>query len=503
MRVFLAFLGVAGLLTAGTLDEPPVRDHVSLAAVTLSRIVPGPAAKDLELALLPEKENQLPNSVRLYLKPSKQLNSNTLPVQKAAQVVRRKVAPGAKQAKDLRDVQKLVEAVDAYIAENLKEDAALDDGLRPATDWRLAWPMASAILTRGTAEAAGREIVRVAMLRSLKVPARTCFAGGRLRTQYWQPVKPLPGAVLPKAVAKKPVKGKSKKGYKAPYTGPVLGRWMLAGTLAAGETIDAYSLDQGTLALLKWEPAQELAVKVESFERVYFSQDMEVDARAAYGLALRDGRVMPGHGGAADAASYQSLSSNAFVFALTVWRVRLTTDGSMAPMEPVDLISPYQPHLASWNREAAPALREMEVEKDGAGLWSDRPERMKLRQGKATDEWASPPPALGVLHYLACGLRRPGNVLEAALEAGKLKGKFLRADNLNPQAGAGLVVEARSDTATALTFTTQADGAFDVELPELLRQARVLHVREAGLGRVGAKLDGILLFEAPQPSVAP
>jgi hypothetical protein len=443
-------------LNAGS-TEPPVRERLDLRLLTLNRLVLQ-AAPAHKAGLLPAKKDKLPLSVQLYLKPSGSLNHLSGPIQKAAAKIRHQIAPGAKQKDLLRESPRVAEAVRAYLDEALplSPTAWSSDA---STDLRMAWPKASEILAAGKADAEGRARVAVCLLRALGVPARTAWARGQLTAQYWVALQ-----AEPKAAEAKP-KGKpaKKKGKSAPALKPPLGWWEPLDPAIDPVEIDAWSLDAGVLGRVLWEPEQQLSQTDSGWERVVFAEGDSVAARAAYEASLGLGRLTRTAGALQSlSAAAQAAAPGATLWVLTWQRFQLETEGAMASMDPFDVLSPYRPHLASWGRELPSRVHELECEAEG--FWSDRPKHLRGDAAKPRDEWKSPPPALGVLHYASTGVRRMSSVLQARREGANISGKLLRADNLSPRAGWELGVYAPGESVTAHSVSADAEGRFGLSL---------------------------------------
>lgn len=449
---FALLLALSPCLQA-RVSEPPVRESIDLSAVTLNRLVlQAPVAR--EAGLMPHSKKQLPLSVQLYLRPSGQLNFLSRAVQKAAAKIRHQLAPGSSQKDRLRDSDLLAGAVRDWLDVSLPLDPGVGWQSKPATDRRLAWPRVSAILEHGSADADGRVMAAVALLRALKVPARVAWARGHLTAQYWVPLKA------------EPVKKRKKGAKKAPK--PPLGWWALLDPSLHEAEVDAWSLDPGVLARVAWFPEQDLNAPAEGWTRAVFAEGDSVAARAAFEASLALGRIT-GTAGASLSLSrsaqdaLQGLTrSSVTLWVLTVQRYELQSEGTMAGMDPIDILTPYRPHLASWGRELNGSVRELELE--AQGLFSDRPLRLRLSNGKARDEWKSPPPALGVQHYVSFGLRRFGSVLEAKAEDGRIEGKLLRGDNLTPRKDWELHVTPMGASVSTQTLSTDENGRFGLTL---------------------------------------
>jgi hypothetical protein len=424
----LLFIGLSAAcpLAAGT--QPPVLDSISFTRFSLNRLELVERSTPTA-ALLPEKKDRLPLSVQLYLKPSGQLDALQSALQKAAAAVRRRVAPGSKQKDLLRDSNLVAAAARAYLDEVLPVHPELDLGALPTTDWRLAWPKASVILKGGQADQDGRACVETALLRALKIPARTAWARGHLTPQYWVALP------TPKAV----------KGAKKGAPKPPLGFWALSDPALTDLDVEAWSLDAGVLSRLHWDPAQELQVTRSGWQRMFFAESGTAKAALAQAEAT----------GLAGVSVSADTSAPGTYYVLSSERWTLQTEGAMAPMGVIDFLCPYRAHLGDKGRELTGPVKMLEQE--GQALWSDRPVRLRLTKGKTHDEWQSPPPALGVLHYQSFGVRRPASVLQAARSVSEVAGVLLREDNLTPRAGWAIQMGQRS-------FLTPEDGHFNVTL---------------------------------------
>jgi hypothetical protein len=471
--LFLLFasLAVPAFSAAADRTQAPVNDSIILSRATLSRLELA-APLSPSAGLLPEKKERLPLSVQLYLKPSGQLNSLSGVLQKAAQKVRKRVAPGAKQKDRLRNSLIVAEAAWAYLNEVLPVNPDENPGIQARTDWRLAWPSAGEALTAGKADADGRALVEVALLRALKVPARTAWARGHLVSQYWVALAPAATKATEKTSSKKKSKGtagaKKSSAPKAP-----LGYWALLDPSLQDADVEAWSLDNGALKRLHWAPEQELSVQRLGWHRKVYAAEESQTAKADLAALGVNGRW------ALDSVSpttQPDLGGAGRFYVLTQESFRLECQGSMAPAEAVDLLSPYRPQLPQWGRELPPRVSALELE--GQSLWTDRPDRLRLRSGnKLRDEWQSPPPALGVLHYLSFGLRRPNSVLQATRSADQVSGVFLRADNLTPRSGWTLQLAPQGVSTPTQTLTLGEDAHFSLSLTAQEQSAPALELR--------------------------
>gem|GEM_PF-2263983 len=472
MVLSVAF-GLAAGLAAGT--EPPVRESVDLVVVSLNRLVLEPQAEPA-WGLLPLASKQLPVSVQLYLKPSGQLDSLSRAVQKGAAQIRRAVAPGARQKDKLRDAELLAGALRDWLDINLPLDPGVDWARQSALDEREAWPKASAILANGKSDEDGRALVSVALLRALKVPARVAWARGHWTAQYWRALQPVKEKPQPK-----PRKGRKNKGPAAPR--PPLGQWCLLDPALHDWDVDAYSLNAGTLARVAWKPAEELGAWPLGWERVAFADGDSLAARAAWSASVGLGRLSPTAAAqplsAAARAALQSVTQGAAtLWVLTVQPWRLQVEGALGPLDPVQLLTPYRPDLASWGRERRGVVKEMELA--AQGLWTDRPQRLRLHNGTQADDWTSPPPALGVLHSYRLGLHSHQSVLQAQWQGDELSGVLLRCDNLSPRSGWTVSATAQGLSATPLVMAVDEQGLFHTTVSPSMNGAFWLELGSSG-----------------------
>jgi hypothetical protein len=453
-------------------SQAPVNDSILLTRLTLNRLELA-APRPSNAGLLPEKKERLPLSVQLYLKPSGQLNSLSAGLQKAAQKLRGRVAPGKKQKDRLRDSPALAEAVWAYLNEVLPVNSAENPGAQPRTDWRLAWPSASETLAAGKADADGRAMVEVALLRALRVPARTAWAQGHLAAQYWVALAPEPAKAVERAPAKGKKKGKKSKPKKSSAPKTPLGYWALLDPRLQDADVEAWSLDNGVLKRLHWMPEQELSVQRLGWHRKVYAAGESATALADLAALSQSGRWTLD---AASPTAQPDLGAAGRFYVLTQESFRLECQGTMAPADAVDMLSPYRPQLPQWGRELAPRVSTLELE--AQALWSDRPDRVRWRSGKKLgDEWQSPPPALGVLHYMSFGLRRPNSVLQATRSATEVSGVFLRGDNLTPRTGWVLQLAPQGVSTPTQTLTLGEDAHFSLSLTAQEQTVPALEIR--------------------------
>ena len=490
LTLILAAAGSFPLARPLAAGEPPVRESVDLNLVTLNRLELQPAV-EAQAGLLPLKAKFLPNSVRLYLKPSQQINSLSRRVQKDAALIRRVLAPGSAEKDRLRDADRVAAAVRDWMDGSLPLDPDCSFGRSAALDYRLAWPSASEILEKGKADPDGRALAAVALLRALKVPARVAWAQGHLAAQYWAALAPPRRAPLPKRR-----KGQRGARFKRPL--PPLGQWHLMDPALKDWDVDAWSLDPGNLALLRWRPQEDLTVIDGGWQRQAFAAGDSVAAHAAFDAALALGRLSPS-AQAQDLsplaeATLRSLTRGAAtLWVLSVQRWRLQTLGAMIAMDPVDLTTPYRPQLAHWGRELPGPVRELELE--AQGVWSDRAPRLRLHRGSLVNEWSSPPPALGVLHAYRVGLRRPPSVLQGQWRGDQVSGVCFRADNLSPRQGWIVAIDLSPLTGVAQTAVVDASGHFSATLTPTARALSSLLISMSK----GGEDEVQRLFPSPMP----
>jgi hypothetical protein len=123
-------------------------------------------------------------------------------------------------------------------------------------------------------------------------------------------------------------------------------------------------------------------------------------------------------------------------------------------------------------------VRELELEEQG--LWSDRPSRFRLRKGSLGHEWSSPPPALGVLHWISFGLPKHAQVLQAKRSSVAVDGVLLRADNLSPQTGRSVMLVPQGLSTTARGAQVGEDGHFGFTLTPAENESEALILSTEG-----------------------
>ncbi|HTB21755.1 MAG TPA: hypothetical protein VK914_03515 [bacterium] len=479
-RSIALFLGLVlcAPLRAGSV--PPVFESMDLTLVTLNRLRLEPV-KTRSAGLLPLKSKELPNSVREYLRPSGQLDSLSGAVGKAAARIRRAVAPGRTQADALRDSRRVVQALGLWLDTHLSVDASPTAGAfsRPCEDLRLAYPRVSAILKDGQTDSDGRALAAVAILRALKVPARVATARGMLVVQYWVAAQ----APARSASRRRPRSGKSARSA-APK--PPLGWWECMDPGVSDAEIDAWSLDASSLARLRWKPKQEMELSLRGWERQAFGEGDSQAAHEAFAAALERGSLTDTPQALALSIAADSVLQNLTQGASSLWVLtaqhwRMKVEGVLNSMQSVQVLTPYRPDFGSWGREQRGAVRALDLEAEG--VWSDRPKRLRLHTD-LQDEWASPPPALGMLHWYDLGVRGAEDVLQAERTAAGVDGVVLRGDNLTPREGWTVTVSAEGTTFSAQTLVA-ADGHFKLPLEPALSTAACLDVSAGESGDAG------------------
>lgn len=468
--VFIAAFCAASVCPASS--RPPVYESLDLTLVTLNRMRVEPL-RERDAGLLPLKGKDLPNSVRLYLRPSGQLDSLSATVGRAAAGVRRALAPGSRQKDALRDSRRVVRALGLWLDTHLFPATGPAPASRPCLDLRMAYPKASALLKEGVTDANGRALVAVAMLRALKVPARVATARGGLVVQYWMAAKASSRAGRRRRVRA----GRARSaGPQAPA-----GWWECMDPGVMDAEIDAWSLDDSSLARLRWKPKQQLGVALVGWERAAFEDGDSLVARAAFDASLGAGRLsVPAQARPLSVVAGSVLQGltkgSATLWVLTAQHWRLRTEGALQGMQSVQMLTPYRPDLSSWGREQRGEVRASEIE--AQGVWCDRPSRMRLHTD-LRDEWASPPPALGILHWYDLGVRRPVDILQAYRQDGRVTGVVLRTGNLTPLGAWKLTVSAEGTTQSAQSSVGE-DASFVLPLDTVLDQAPCLNVSVYG-----------------------
>jgi hypothetical protein len=166
------------------------------------------------------------------------------------------------------------------------------------------------------------------------------------------------------------------------------------------------------------------------------------------------------------------------LWVLSMQRWRIQALGALLPLNPVELSTPYRPHLAAWGRERRGVVRALELE--AQGVVSDRGPRLKIFGKGVADEWSSPPPALGVLHAYRVALHRPASVLQAAFTGAKVSGVLLRFDNLSPRAGWTVKVDAGLMSGVPQVLTVDSDGNFVGSLSSTAGSLQYLDLTSSG-----------------------
>jgi hypothetical protein len=262
--------------------------------------------------------------------------------------------------------------------------------------------------------------------------------------------------------------------------------------------IDAWSMDPSSLARVRWRPKQELRASLLRWQRAVFDAGDSAAAHTAFSESLALGRLTGTAGtqalsSTADAVLNGLTRGSAVLWVLTAQHWRLSTEGVLTSLRRVQLLTPYRPELASWGREERGPVRALEVEAEG--VWCDRPGRLRVDPDLA-DDWSSPPPALGMLHWYDIGLRRPVDVLEARRGPAKVEGVLLRADNLSPRGGWHVAVGVEGTTLSARTKVGY-DGHFHLSLGPDMAAAECLRVSEI---RPNGEVGDIQLLLRPATS---
>jgi hypothetical protein len=395
-----------------------------------------------------------PKSVKPFLKVSGLIDFHDPKVRKAAQKILKK-ARSLGGAKADKDPEILLKSVLGWMEENLAEAASNSLTAEFCSDWRKAWPKASLILKKGKADATGRARVGVALLRALGVPSRPCWVGGVSRIQAWMQFK---AAAQPRAA-----RGAKKKKNLAKVP---LGRWVVAGGLRPGEAVDSYSFDLSELAALRWSPDQDLKVADLGAGRAYYSMTEAAQAEADFAALTATGALPPACLSRLLLPAPEKGDQPWEYLALTCHRYALSAEGPMDPLNELEVMLPYVPHLKSWGYEEIPAVSSLEKWKESSeALWTDRPERLRNGAEGVRDEWKSPPPALGTQHYLSAYFRRPPDILEAALKGLTLTGQVVRSDSLQKRDGIKVRAEFLNlTTVPEVLLTPDAAGKFETIL---------------------------------------
>ncbi|MGH7441108.1 MAG: hypothetical protein ACREKE_00390 [bacterium] len=448
---------------------PPFDESVDLTLVTLNRMTLRPMPARVA-GLLPKKAKSLPASARLFLRATGELDLYSPTLDRAAARIRYALAPRLKDKDVLRDSPAVAKAVGLWLDAHLIADTGTDSDARPSLDWRKAYPKVSTLLRQGHADGNGRALVATALLRILKVPARVAFAKGALTVQYWV------AAETPKSH----ITRHSRHFRRRPHAPrPPLGWWACMDPGLKDYDVDAWSLDPSSLACMRWKPDQDLSVSLKDWERVAFPQDDSAAARSAFDASLASGFLTrTAQAGSLSVTACAALAAldpgqtRATVWVLTAQHWRLSTEGALQGLSSVEMLTPYCPNLSSWGREQRGELVASEL--SAQGVWSDRPARLRLHKTIA-DEWSSPPPAIGILHWYDLGVRRQETVLEASRLGALVHGVVFRGDNLSPRRGWLVRVQDPASTQTA-SARVDASGRFSVALSPNLAQAECLDV---------------------------
>jgi hypothetical protein len=172
----------------------------------------------------------------------------------------------------------------------------------------------------------------------------------------------------------------------------------------------------------------------------------------------------------------------------------------MDPLNELEVLVPYVPHLKSWGSEEPPKVRRLETFQEMQALWTNRPERLRNGVEGVHDEWKSPPPTLGTQHYLSAYFRRPPDILEASLKGLTLTGLVVRSDSLQKREGVKVEVEYLGlSTTPKILLNPEATGRFESLLPLSPTGRASLKVR-AFQEREGENLTkDVLLLDGVEP----
>jgi hypothetical protein len=163
---------------------------------------------------------------------------------------------------------------------------------------------------------------------------------------------------------------------------------------------------------------------------------------------------------------------------LTAHRWALNAEGPMDPLNELEMLVPYVPHLKSWGAEEPPAVLRLETFNEHQTIWTNRPQRLRNGAEGVHDEWKSPPPALGAQHYLSAYFRRPPDILEAAFKGLTLTGLVVRSDSLQKREGVKVEVEYLKVSSTPkILLTPDSAGHFETYLPLSVTGRSSLKVR--------------------------
>jgi hypothetical protein len=463
--ILLLFLGLSAALWAGR-ETPPVLDTLNIKACTLSHVVldaAAPSSAAMFNGKLKINRKQYPKSVQAFLKPSGLIDHQHMLVRKAALKAIKRLPEAGRQ-----DPARVLAAVSQYLNTQLKPASTEAVAEKSSTDYRKAWPKASALLKLGKVDAVGRVRVGAGILRALGVPARPCLVDGAPRLQAWmQYASP--------AKASKTNKN------------PVRGFWAVEGLLDPNSRVDAWSLDSGELARLRWQPEQELSAKHLGSPRACFAMADEAQARALFASLTLTGSMSP-----ASMPAWPEGAKEAWVIAAESYQVQ--TEGTLQPMNELSVLAPYIPHQARWGLEARPWTVRQDIV--ARALWTDRPERLSVPKAWLEGDWerAKVREVMGEHHYLSCKVRRGSAVLQAQFQGLTLTGVVLRPDNLAPLQNAQLSAQFNVPGFQPLSSTTDAKGQFEWVLPKV-EGASELRLR----AKLGAREDlQVLPVYAPE-----
>lgn len=328
----------------------------------------------------------IPASVKPYLQATGMIDHKSAAVTRAAGEILRSLAGKAKSSLAAKDPRRLCQAVDEWLERKLPL-AAFPERLPAVEDFRKAWPRASALIKQKEADLFARARVRLALLRAMGLPARHCWVRGEPHVQCW--------ITFDQGSVRKNSKSKSFP----------MGRWELDSPVSPGESVDTWSLDASELPPLTWRAGVPLSMGVLKYHRAYYSLSETVQAQEDFTYFKEHGSL-PAHAASRSQAPAllpgQDSGRNLIVAGFAA-SLSAPGDNPMPALPEVEILTPYVPHLGSWGREAPPEGGRLGV-LDQA-VWTDHPENLRKGQLGVTDNWLSPPPALGVVHYLSVGFK--------------------------------------------------------------------------------------------------
>jgi hypothetical protein len=309
------------------------------------------------------KKPRFPESVKPFLKATGLLDTANGSVRKAAQAVA-KAAAGSDPLPALRSWM----------------DAHFQDAQTPAQfsgDFRKCWPRASELIRSGKTDVWGRTRVSVAVLRAMGVPARPCWYEGKPYAQAWF------------------FFGASHDGAR--------GAWVTETALARGESVDGWALESSEVPPFTAKTGQKLGWQLLPYQRAFYALTETAEADEDFAYLTDHGELSPRS--LQRTAPILPAEGTESIRTLVLVRqgVKLEAQGKLKPIAELELLTPYVPHLRSWGKEHPPTGGRLGVIKQA--LWTDQPSRIRRGTKGLTDDWQSPPPAFGVIHYLSIGIQ--------------------------------------------------------------------------------------------------